>query len=164
MKVDIANIFPLHDGHDASGDDRYTAEAVESMAALLAKSGYSRKAIDYYLHKPHLGIIADADIVTEYTGTCGDSLILYLSISDGVICNAKFQVTGCAGALTASMALGDLITGKDVDFAASIDDSMVFHHLEQIPAEKHECIQLAVKTLHKALEQERNQKKQNSNI
>ena len=44
-----------------------------------------------------------------------------------------------------------IFKGNSLEFAKSIDDGKVFHMLEKVPAEKHPCIQLAVKTLHKAL-------------
>ena len=49
------------------------------------------------------------------------------------------------------MAAADLIKGKTIDEAGKLNDGDVFRLLEEIPAKKHHCIQLAVKTLQKAL-------------
>ena len=57
-----------------------------------------------------------------------------------------------AARISAAMAVVDLIKGKDLDHARSVDDSTVFNVLKEIPVKKHHCIQLAVKTLHKALD------------
>ena len=124
-------------------------QAIEKM---LAVSGYSKTAIDYYIKKPHMGVIPDADISSEMTGTCGDTMGIYIKMKNGVVGEAKYQVMGCAGAISAAMAVVDLIKGKDLSFARSIDDGAVFRVLEEIPVKKHHCIQLAVKTLHKALD------------
>jgi nitrogen fixation NifU-like protein len=86
------------------------------------------------------------------TGTCGDTMGIYIKMDNGVVGDAKYQVMGCAGAISAAMAVVDLIKGKDLDYARSIDDGVVFKVLEEIPVKKHHCIQLAVKTLHKALD------------
>jgi nitrogen fixation protein NifU and related proteins len=129
-------------------------KAVEEM---LKAAGYSNTAIDYYINKPHMGHIADADITSEMTGTCGDTMAIYIKMVNGVVSDAKYQVMGCAGAISAAMAVVDLIRGKDLEFARSIDDGSVFRVLKEIPAKKHHCIQLAVKTLHKALDANRNQ-------
>jgi len=125
------------------------AKAIEEM---LTASGYSKTAIDYYINKPHMGQIPDADITSQMTGTCGDTMGIYLKIDNGVVGDAKYQVMGCAGAISAAMAVVDLIKGKDLAYARSIDDGTVFKVLEEIPVKKHHCIQLAVKTLHKALD------------
>jgi len=41
------------------------------MEKMLAGSGYSDKAIRYFMEKPYIGAIPDADQVSEMTGTCG---------------------------------------------------------------------------------------------
>jgi nitrogen fixation NifU-like protein len=124
-------------------------QAIEEM---LTASGYSKAAIDYYINKPHRGQIADAELTSEMTGTCGDTVGIYIKMDNGVVGDAKYQVMGCAGAVSAAMAVVDLIKGKDLDYARSIDDGTVFKVLQEIPVKKHHCIQLAVKTLHKALD------------
>ncbi|MDL2321511.1 iron-sulfur cluster assembly scaffold protein [Desulfosarcina sp. OttesenSCG-928-B08] len=122
-----------------------------AMRDMLKASGYSQTAINYYINKPNMGTIPDADISSEMTGTCGDTMGITIKLENGRIADAKYQVMGCAGAVSAAMAVVDLIRGKDLDYARSIDDGTVFRVLEEIPAKKHHCIQLAVKTLHKAL-------------
>ncbi len=125
------------------------AQAIEEM---LTTSGYSKTAIDYYINKPHMGQITDADITSEMTGSCGDTMGIYIKMDNGVVGAAKYQVMGCAGAISAAMAVVDLIKGKDLAHARTIDDGTVFKVLKEIPVKKHHCIQLAVKTLHKALD------------
>lgn len=127
----------------------------QSVQAMLTASGYSQTAIDYYISRPHMGLIPDADIAAEMTGTCGDTMGITIKMNNGVVGDAKYQVMGCAGAISAAMAVVDLIKGRDLAYARSIDDGTVFKVLEEIPVKKHHCIQLAVKTLHKALDARR---------
>jgi len=127
----------------------------QSVQAMLTASGYSQTAIDYYISRPHMGLIPDADIAAEMTGTCGDTMGITIKMKNGVVGDAKYQVMGCAGAISAAMAVVDLIKGRDLAYARSIDDGTVFKVLEEIPVKKHHCIQLAVKTLHKALDARR---------
>jgi nitrogen fixation NifU-like protein len=124
----------------------------EAIKEMLASSGYSETAITYYIEKPHMGFIPDADITSEMTGTCGDTMGIFIKMENGVVGDAKYQVMGCAGAISAAMAVVDLIKGKDLNYARTIDDGTVFKVLQEIPVKKHHCIQLAVKTLHKALD------------
>jgi nitrogen fixation NifU-like protein len=51
------------------------------------------------------------------------------------------------------MAAVDIIKGNTLDFASRINDGDIFKILEEIPEKKHHCIQLAVKTLHKAIDE-----------
>lgn len=123
---------------------------------MLSNSGYSDRAIQYYIERPYMGILADADQVSEMTGTCGDTMGIYLKVENGVIEDAKYQVLGCAGAISAAMAVVDLIKGKTIEEAKKLVDGDIFRVLEEIPAQKHHCIQLAVKTLHKGLDDFKN--------
>ncbi len=125
----------------------------EGISQMLTASGYSGTAINYYLNKPHMGEIKDPDLKCQMTGSCGDTMGIDLKLENGIITDAKYQVMGCAGAVSAAMAVVDLIKGKDIAFAKTIDDGTVFGVLKEIPVKKHHCIQLAVKTLQKALDE-----------
>ena len=119
---------------------------------MLSDTGYSRKAIEYFRKKPHLGVLQDADQVSEMQGTCGDTMKIFLRINEGIIKEATYIVLGCPGAVASAMAVAELIKDQTIAYARNIGDNDVFRELEEIPAKKHHCIQLSVKTLHKALE------------
>jgi nitrogen fixation NifU-like protein len=129
------------------------------MEKMLAGSGYSDKAIRYFMEKPYIGAIPDADQVSEMTGTCGDTMRIWLKVENGVILDARYQVLGCPGAIASAMAVVDLIKGKKIEDARTLNDGNVFRLLEYIPAQKNHCIELAVKTLQKALDEYTRQSK-----
>ncbi|MBU0987700.1 MAG: iron-sulfur cluster assembly scaffold protein, partial [Proteobacteria bacterium] len=85
-----------------------------SVQKMLSGSGYSNRAIAYYIEKPHWGTLPDASHVSEMTGTCGDTMKIFLKVDQGVVTDAKYQVLGCPGAVTAAMAAVDLIKGKSL--------------------------------------------------
>ncbi len=118
---------------------------------MLANSGYSARAIRYFIDKPNIGSISNPDHATEMTGSCGDTMSVSLKFENGSIRDIKYQVLGCPGAVAAAMAVADLAKGKTIAEARTLNDGHVFRLLEEIPATKHHCIQLAVKTLQKAL-------------
>lgn len=122
---------------------------------LLSGSGYAERAIDYYLTKPNMGAIPDPDHVTELTGPCGDTMKCFLKMESGRIKDAKYQVLGCTGAISAAMTLVDLVKGRTLDEAMQVKDRDVFRELIEIPDQKQHCIRLAVKTLQKAINEYR---------
>jgi len=124
---------------------------LSSIREMLRSSGYAEKAIDYYLTKPNQGPLDGADQISELTGPCGDTMKCYLKVDQGTIQEARFQVLGCPGAISAAMALADLVKGKDFKKALEVKDGDVFRELVQIPDQKQHCIRLAVKTLEKAI-------------
>lgn len=122
-----------------------------SEQQILTDSGYSDTAISYYINKPYLGDLPDASHVCEMTGTCGDTMKIFLKIDNNIITDVRYQVLGCPGAVSAAMALCDLVKMKSIDYARTITDGDVFKKLENIPSQKNHCIQLSLKTLHKAV-------------
>ncbi len=118
---------------------------------MLLDAGYGVPAINYYLEKKHIGCFEDADQVFKKIGSCGDIMKVYLKISDNIINDVRYEITGCAGAISAAMAAVDLVKNRTIDQALKINDGDVFKVLESIPEKKHHCIQLAVKTMHEGI-------------
>ena len=130
----------------------------ESMRELLVCSGYSDKAIDYYLAKKNMGSLSDADQVTELTGPCGDTMKIFLKLEDDRIKDSKIQVLGCPAAIASAMAAMDHVRGMRMDEALKVKDRDIFRMLEDLPDQKQHCIRLTIKTLHKAIEEYRSRK------
>ncbi|MFH1090962.1 MAG: iron-sulfur cluster assembly scaffold protein, partial [Pseudomonadota bacterium] len=124
-----------------------------SVSEILSASGYGKKAIDYYLSQPYMGVLAEADQVTELTGHCGDTMKIYLKIDQGRIEDARIQVLGCPGAVASAMAAMEMIKGLTLKEAAELKDAQIFRLLENLPDQKQHCVRLTVKTLQKALEE-----------
>lgn len=126
----------------------------DSERKMLSEAGYGDPAIEYYLEKKHMGSIEDASQISFKIGSCGDTMKIYLKVDkNNVVQDAKYEIAGCAGAISAAMATVDLVKGKTVEQALKINDGDVFRVLESIPEKKHHCIQLAVKTMHLGLEE-----------
>jgi len=128
-------------------------EDTAGIREMLSGSGYSEKAIEYYLSRPNMGSLPDADQVSELTGRCGDTMKVYLKVDQGRIKDAKVQVLGCPGAVASAMVAMDLIKGKTIEQAQGLRDRDVFRVLKEMPEKKLHCIRLAVKTLQKALDE-----------
>jgi nitrogen fixation NifU-like protein len=130
-----------------------SAKPNESVRAMLVDSGYSDTAIDYYLNQPDMGSLADADHVSELTGQCGDTMKIFLKMNSQTIEDAKIQVLGCPGAISAAMVAMEMIKGQSIAYARTITDRDIFRKLIQIPDQKQHCIRLAVKTMNKAFDE-----------
>jgi nitrogen fixation NifU-like protein len=132
------------------------------IRGLLSGSGYSEKAINYFLEKKNMGSLFDADQVSELTGTCGDTMKIYLKVEEGRIKDAKIQVLGCPGAVASAMAAIDIIKGKTLDEVQGLMDRDIFRMLEDIPDQKTHCIRLTNKTIQKAIEEYRSNNGKNA--
>jgi nitrogen fixation NifU-like protein len=132
---------------------------MSAVVDLLKKSGYSSKAIEYYVRKVNVGEIKDPSVRFAYTGPCGDTMEVFLKIESNVIKDAKFRAIGCAGAFASGSALMEMIRGKTLEQAEKMDEEDIIDHLGSIPKQKIHCACLAKRTLRKAIEHYR--KKQN---
>jgi len=126
-------------------------ETKRSQEKLLKQSGYSDRAIHYYLEKIHVGTMKDPDAFATYTGSCGDTMEFFVEIESGVIRQVKFQAIGCAGSFSAGSALAEMAQRKTVEEALTISETDIYNHLEHVPQPKVHCIALARKTFFMAL-------------
>ncbi len=124
----------------------------EEIKKLLEKSGYSEKAINYYLEKVNVGTIEDADEKILYTGPCGDTMQFSLKIEGKIIKDIKFRAIGCAGAYCSGSALTVLVKGKTLEEAKSLTQEDIEKHLGNMPQQKTHCIFLSLKSLKRAIE------------
>ena len=124
---------------------------MSKIIELLKKSGYSKKAQEYFIKKINVGEIKNPSSYFSYTGPCGDTMEIYLKIRGDRISEIKFQSTGCIGALTAGSALTKMIKGKTLTEAKKIDTEDILKHLGGLPEPKVHCACLAKITLRKTI-------------
>ena len=131
----------------------------DDVYKMLSESGYSDKAIQYFQAKENIGVIGDADQVTDLTGPCGDTMKISINFENDKISDAKMQVLGCPGAVASGCAVVNLVKGKTLKEAGQIDVDTLYKELEKLPEKKVHCARLAIKTLQKALDeyQQKNQ-------
>lgn len=127
----------------------YTMNTVRD---LLKMSGYSDRAIEYYETHLNVGIIEKPDAHFAFTGPCGDTVEIFLTISN-VITQAKFQVIGCVGTFIFGSALTKLIIGKTVKDCENFDETDLLKHIGEVPEKKIHCARLVITTFNKMLEQ-----------
>lgn len=127
----------------------------DDVYQMLSESGYSDRAIQYFQKIENIGVIEAADQTWDLTGPCGDTMKISMNIEDNRISDAKIQVLGCPGAVASGCAVVDLAKGKTLEEAKNIDLEALYKELEKMPAQKIHCARLAIKTLHKALDQYR---------
>ena len=128
-------------------------QANDDVYTMLSESGYSDKAIKYFQARENIGVINDADQVTNVTGPCGDTIRISLNIEGETINDAKIQVLGCPGAVASGCAVVNLARGKTLEEASQIDLETLYKELEKLPDQKVHCARLAVKTFQKALDE-----------
>jgi len=93
------------------------------------------------------------DVGTGVVGApaCGDVMKLQLKISDeGIIEDARFKTFGCGSAIASSSLVTEMVKGKSVDYALSIQNSQIAEELKLPPVKIH-CSVLAEDALKAAI-------------
>lgn len=97
---------------------------------LLKDAGYSESVIELYRDKVNVGVIENPDVNLAYTGPCGDTMKIYLRISDDdVVEDAKFQYLGCPGAASSCSAMTRIVKGKTLEEAKRITEHDILREL-----------------------------------
>jgi nitrogen fixation NifU-like protein len=74
---------------------------------------YQETILDHYRQPRNAGRMVDANRMAEgFNPLCGDKVKLYLKVEDGVICDARFEGSGCAIATASASLMTESIIGK----------------------------------------------------
>ncbi len=108
---------------------------------------YSNKVVDHYENPRNVGSLDKnaEDVGTGLVGApaCGDVMKLQLKINDdGIIEDAKFKTFGCGSAIASSSLVTELVKGKTVEYAMSINNAQIAEELKLPPVKIH-CSVLA---------------------
>jgi nitrogen fixation protein NifU and related proteins len=109
---------------------------------------YSNKVLDHYNNPRNVGSLDknDPNVGTGMVGApeCGDVMKLQIKVNDatGIIEDAKFKTFGCGSAIASSSLATEMLKGKTVDEALSIQNTVIVNELSLPPVKIH-CSVLA---------------------
>lgn len=113
---------------------------------------YTERVLDHVMNPRNIGIIEDADAIIQVGDPkCGDSLLLFLKFSDGLISDAKFRIKGCPAAIATASMTTEMVKGLTLDKALALTDEQVAEALGSLPQEKIHCSSLAVGAVHEGI-------------
>ena len=95
----------------------------------------------------HLGFILEPDGEAVCRGQCGDTMMIFLRIVDGVIETAAFMTDGCSVTVACGSVVTRLAEGRAVDDALSLCGADVERELNGLSTGHHHCAVLAAETL-----------------
>ena len=105
---------------------------------------YSEKVMDHFRNPRNLGKMDDADGIGEVgNAKCGDIMMMYIKVKDGIIEDVKFNTFGCGSAIASSSMATEMIKGKSIDDALELSNKAVVEALDGLPTHKIHCSVLA---------------------
>jgi nitrogen fixation NifU-like protein len=125
----------------------------ELQASIIedARKIYSEKVIQSWLNPKYMGKIENPQGYGKVTGTCGDTVQIFLSIKNNNIIDARFITDGCATTIAAGCMACELAIGRPLKEAFKITKEIILEQLGGLPEESIHCALLASNTMRAAL-------------
>ena len=115
---------------------------------------YSPQLLDHFQNPRNAGEIAETDAIAEIENpVCGDVLRLTLKIEAGRIAEIRFRAKGCVPVMACTSALTELVAGKTVEGARTLDRDKLTAAVGGLPQASAHAAQLAMDALATALRQ-----------
>jgi len=95
--------------------------------------------------------MAHPDGYAQVLGPCGDSMEMFIRVSDRQISEISFLTDGCVTTIAAGSMATEMATGKPVLDAGAITKADILRELDGLPEESQHCAQLAEDCLKAAL-------------
>ncbi|MFP4084029.1 MAG: iron-sulfur cluster assembly scaffold protein [Desulfonatronovibrio sp.] len=99
----------------------------------------------------HMGRMEDYHSKARLTGSCGDSVEIYLKFEKDRIVEASFFSDGCGPSVVCGSVACELALGRNLEDAASVDGRDILRILKGLPEDKEHCAFLAARALQEAV-------------
>jgi nitrogen fixation NifU-like protein len=129
-------------------------QAMEEMQAAIiedARKTYSEKVIQKWINPRQMGEIRDAEAYGEVTGSCGDTVKIFMKIHKDRIIDARFLTDGCMPSIAAGCIACELAIGKFPQEASTITKELILEQLDGLPEESEHCAGLVSNALQAAV-------------
>lgn len=133
-------------------DDDFTAfvDRIQDEAFADALQAYGAKGFERWRNPRFHGRMHEADGYGRVTGSCGDTIEIFLKVEDDRVKAASFTTTGCASSGLCGSFAAELAIGRGVEQLFDMKGEEVLAYIGTFPESERHCAFLAVETLHEA--------------
>lgn len=140
----------------AADEDKEFDEMIKNMQDELdrdAEATFSKKVLEEYKNPQNVGRMEDADSYTTTTGTCGDTIEIFLKIKDDKVTDILFMTDGCGATIACGSMGTKMAKGKTLAEIKQMKDDDLIRALDGLPDENLHCARLMMGTLHRAVKE-----------
>lgn len=116
------------------------------------KAAYGEVAFQRWLEPLYMGAMEDPDGYGRVTGTCGDTMEIFLRFENQKVKEAAFRTDGCGASTICGSFAAELSHGKTPDQVTEITGEAILDVLGGLPEEDRHCAFLAAEALQEALD------------
>ena len=126
-------------------------DKLEEYVMADMRGTYTETVIDHAMNPRNAGSMEDADAFTSITGPCGDTMVMWLKVTDNRIEKANFWTDGCGTSIAAGTITTEKVKGKTFAEVMKMTPQGVLDALGGLPEESVHCALLAANTLKEAI-------------
>jgi len=148
----MARVFPHYTSETIMEDELAKfAEDLQNQIYEDTKETYGEIAFERWLSPRYMGAIENPDGYARLTGSCGDTMEIFLRFENYVVKQASFQTNGCGSSIVCASFAAEMAIGKDPDEILEITGDAILEKLGGLPEDVRHCAFLASETLQDAL-------------
>jgi len=126
-------------------------DGLQELILADARKLYSETTIDHAMNPRNVGDMNDADGFARVTGSCGDTMEIWLKVRNDTVADATFMTDGCGPSIASGSMVTELAKGENIGEARKISPQDVLSALGGLPEESQHCALLAVNTFKEAI-------------
>jgi len=127
------------------------ASSPEELVLRKMREVYNETVVGHALRPRNLGEMKNASGFGEISGSCGDTMAIWLRVEANMVVAATFASDGCGATLACGSMLTEMARGKSIPQALGISQPDVLDALGGLPEGNKHCALLAVNTLRAAI-------------
>lgn len=112
---------------------------------------YGREAFERWLDPRYMYAMDNADTHGRITGSCGDTMEIFLRFEGGKVREASFITDGCGPSMICGSLAAELAIGKVPEEIRAVTAETILDTIGGLPEEDVHCASLAANTLQVAL-------------
>ena len=117
-----------------------------------ARRDYGDVAYERWRNPRYAGALENPDGYGRLTGTCGDTMQIFLKFQGDRVTEATFQTDGCGSSTVCGSFAAELALGRSPEELTEITGESILDILGGLPEEDRHCAFLAAGTLQEALD------------
>lgn len=131
--------------------DTYARELQEQLLEQI-RNKYSDAVIDRWQNPRNFEKIKNPDGYASFKGSCGDTMEMFVKVTDEKISRCGFQTDGCGTTIACGSVATELAQKKTlIQALASVSADEILKKLGGLPESDVHCAELAAETLRRAL-------------
>ncbi len=126
-------------------------EGLQNQIFEETRADYGDVAFQRWLKPLYMGCMDDPDGYGRVTGSCGDTMEIFLKFENDKVKEASFQTDGCGSSAVCGSFAAELCLGRSPDDVLDITGEAILKKAGGLPEEKRHCAFLSAEALHEAL-------------